>query len=231
MSWTERAADRSPTVQRSRQRSIEQAKVLVDAARRLMSEKGDSFTTQELAKEAGVALQTFYRHFPGKDQLLLAVVEDTITESCTWFEEQARELPDPVARLRFYVTAALGALDTDHVDLAAQRFATSQHWRLHQRFPDELARATRPFAEMLHREILAATDAGQLDPPNPERDAWLITQLIMTVFHHYAYATPDDTGTDISEDTWAFCLNALGGRPTRTSARRRRRSTRTAPDD
>ncbi len=78
----------------SRRRSI------VDAARRLIAERGERFTTQELVKEAGVALQTFYRLFAGKDQLLLAVFEDMIAEYCTQVEGAARDLPDPVDRLR-----------------------------------------------------------------------------------------------------------------------------------
>ena len=80
--WAERAADRSPAVQRSRARQMEQATLIVDAARRLIAERGERFTTQELVKEAGVALQTFYRIFAGKDQLLLAVFENLIAESC-----------------------------------------------------------------------------------------------------------------------------------------------------
>ena len=71
VTWAERAAERSPVVQRSRDRGVEQAKSIVAAARRLMESKGPSFTTQELIKEAGIALQTFYRYFPGKDYLLL----------------------------------------------------------------------------------------------------------------------------------------------------------------
>ena len=56
--WAERAAERSPSVQRSRARSVQQARLIVDAARRLVAEKGENFTTQDLIKEAGVALQT-----------------------------------------------------------------------------------------------------------------------------------------------------------------------------
>jgi AcrR family transcriptional regulator len=33
-------------------------------------------------KEAGVALQTFYRYFASKDELLLAVIADAMTEAC-----------------------------------------------------------------------------------------------------------------------------------------------------
>ncbi|HEU5307899.1 MAG TPA: helix-turn-helix domain-containing protein, partial [Acidimicrobiia bacterium] len=84
--WAERVADRSEVVQRSRARQIEQAEAIVAAARRLVTERGDQFTTQELVKEAGVALQTFYRIFGGKDRLLLAVFEDLIAESCVDYE-------------------------------------------------------------------------------------------------------------------------------------------------
>ena len=37
---------------------VQQARLIVDAARRLVAEKGENFTTQDLIKEAGVALQT-----------------------------------------------------------------------------------------------------------------------------------------------------------------------------
>jgi hypothetical protein len=57
--WAERVADRSPVVRRSRDRGVEQARSIVAAARRLIESKGPNFTTQELIKEAGIALQTF----------------------------------------------------------------------------------------------------------------------------------------------------------------------------
>src|SRR6476620_3133713 len=127
--WAERVADRSESVQRSRARQIEQAQAIVAAARRLIIERGDQFTTQELVKEAGVALQTFYRIFAGKDQLLLAVFENLIAESCVEYEEAARALPDPVARLRFYVTEAVRSVGSGGVGVGP-RFVTAEHWRL-----------------------------------------------------------------------------------------------------
>src|SRR5437763_1376439 len=86
-SWATRAADRSPTVQRSRTRSVQRAKQIVAAARRLVDVKGGDFTTHELVKEAGVAVQTFYKHFSGKDQVLLAVIEDVIAETVAGLAE------------------------------------------------------------------------------------------------------------------------------------------------
>src|SRR4051794_37803391 len=132
--WAERAAERSPSVQRSRARSLQQARVIVDAARRLIVDKGESFTTQELIKEAGVALQTFYRYFGSKDELLLAVIEEMIAESCAHWRAQAHDIDDPVERLHLYVTWALATLYTADADVPNARFIASEHWRLSSLF-------------------------------------------------------------------------------------------------
>ena len=208
--WAERAADRSPTLQRSRARQIEQAKVIVDAARRLIAERGERFTTQELVKEAGVALQTFYRLFGGKDQLLLAVFEDLIAENCARYEEAARQLPDPVARLHFYVTAAMHTLSGGDAGIAP-RFVTAEHWRLHQLFPEEMSRATQPFTDLVATQLELAAADGTLAPGDPQRAAWFVTKLVMAVFHHYAFADLPDDATAIGDELWEFCLAAVGG--------------------
>jgi AcrR family transcriptional regulator len=208
--WAERAADRSPAVQRSRARQMEQAQVVVDAARRLIVERGDRFTTQELVKEAGVALQTFYRLFGGKDQLLLAVFEDLIAESCARYEEAARDLPDPVARLRFYIRATVGNIGDTSVGVGPQ-FVTAQHWRLYQLFPEEMAHATQHFTDLVARQVELAAAEGLLTPRDPQRDAWFVTKLVMAVFHHYAFAGPPPDPATVDEELWRFCLAALGG--------------------
>ena len=213
--WAERAADRSPAVQRSRARQVEQATLIVDAARRLIAERGERFTTQELVKEAGVALQTFYRIFAGKDQLLLAVFEDLIAESCVEYEEAARELPDPVARLRFYVTEAVRSVGNGSIDVGP-RFVTAEHWRLHQLFPQEMAEATQPFTDLVSRQLELGVAEGLLASTDPQRDAWFVTKLVMAVFHHYAYADAESDTRAIADDLWGFCATALGAGPDRT---------------
>lgn len=208
--WAERAADRSPTLQRSRARQIEQAQAIVDAARRLIAERGGRFTTQELVKEAGVALQTFYRLFASKDQLLLAVFEDLIGESCVQYEAAARDLPDPVTRLRFYVTETLQSLERDDAGIGP-RFVTAEHWRLHQLFPEEMAHATQHFTDLVARQLELAVADGLLAARDVERDAWFVTKLVMAVFHHYAFVDPPRRATAIVDELWEFCFGALGG--------------------
>lgn len=208
MSWAERAADRSPTVQRSRSRGVAQAKAIVQAARRLIEVKGPSFTTQELVREAGIALQTFYRYFPGKDLLLLAVIEDIIEESCQGYKKAARKFRDPIARLKFYVTTTLTGLQDAG---PGPSFITAEHWRLQTLYPEEVSRATQAFTDLILEEITAASDAGKLRTKDPEYAAWLITQLTMAVFHHYDSAGLNEDSEHIGERLWSFCLAALGG--------------------
>jgi AcrR family transcriptional regulator len=225
-SWVQRAADQSVSVQRSRLRSVQRAHQIVQAARRLVAKKGSDFTTQELVKEAGIAIRTFYKYFGGKDQVLLAVIEDLILDTCTDLRQQGRKLPDPVARLRFYVTSAVSAIDATGAGAAGPRFVTTEHWRLQRLYPNELAQATRPFTELLLREIQAAAQDGLLSPVEPEYDAWLVDQLVMAVFHHYAYAPVDEPTDKIAERIWRFCYRALGGSVTTGSASSGRKARR-----
>jgi TetR/AcrR family transcriptional regulator len=209
VSWADRAADRSPAVQRSRTRSVQQMTVIVAAAERLIRQKGSGFTTQELAKEAGVAMQTFYRYFAGKDQLILAVIEDMVTVRAAELAEAVRDLPDPLARLRHYVVATLSAIDADAPAAAGPRFITAEHWRLLQLYPEEVARAQQPFIDLVAAELRAAQQAGLLRPADVDRDAALVARLVMSTFHHHAFTATDQTAEEIGEHVWAFCLTGL----------------------
>jgi TetR/AcrR family transcriptional regulator len=210
--WVDRAVERSASVQRSRLRIAKQVRQMLDAAGRLIASKGDEFTTQELCAEAGVALQTFYRYFASKDELVLAVLGDAMTESCNRLVRDAVDLPDPLARLKYYLTATLERLDGDGRNAATSRFIVSIRWRLHRLFPGELADAEQPFVDLLRNEVDAATAAGLLNPPDPEWDSWFLGELLRAVYHYYAFVSHDSGELDlVKERLWLFCLTALGG--------------------
>jgi TetR/AcrR family transcriptional regulator len=208
--WTERAAERSPAVQRSRQRTIAQAKQIVEAAEHLMETQGGQFTTQQLVKEAGVALQTFYRYFAGKDELLLAVLEDLVAEGAHEMAGLAEGIADPLARLRFFVTRPIELLE---IQPNANKMITAEHWRLYQLYPDDVARTTQHFSDLLEPDIEAATLTGALTSMDPARDAATITKLVMATIHHYAFIELGDEAQAVRDHLWRFCLGALGGRP------------------
>ena len=211
LSWAERAAQRSPSVERSRVRSVLRAQQILEAAFRLIAEKGSDFTAVELAKEAGIAIQTFYKHFGSKDQVLLAVLEQMIATTCEHLAEEARELPDPISRLRSYVMGLVLDIRPEGMANPVSRFVATEHWRLQQAHPVQLAAVIRPFTQLIEDELGAAAEAGLLTPTSVEYDAWLATQLVVAVFHHYAFAAVEKSAEEIAEGLWAFCLGAWGG--------------------
>ena len=207
--WRERSTRRAGVERRSNARSIKTAEQIMNAALALVGEKGSAFTVQELAKEAGVSLQTFYRYFAGKEELILAVVEQLVTQACDERRAKAQDIADPVERLRSHVTDMIALLYQD-INQEALRFVPSAHLRLQEVYPDELARVTRRFTDLLVPEIEAAVAAGRLTSTDIEQDAWFLTQLVVTTFHHYAF-TSERPPAELADQLWGFCLGALGG--------------------
>lgn len=208
--WITRAADRAPSVQNSRLRSMRRAQQIVDAARKLITTQGADFTTHMLVKEAGIAVQTLYKHFAGKDQVVLAVLEDMVAESIQEMETAGTQIADPLERLRFYVTTILGDLGTQESKVG--RFIATEHWRLVPLYPDEVGRAIQPVADAFHRALREGEEAGLLHPSDAAYDAWLTNELIRTVFHHYQFASSTEPAEAIVERVWRFLLGSWGGR-------------------
>jgi len=187
------------------------AKILA-AGRLLIATNGADFTTQAVIRQAGVALQTFYRYFKSKDQLLLTLIGELIREHCVVLVTKARSLKDPTERLETYVRTTLSPIHIPD-QLAGARFITAEHWRLHQTFPAEVWAATQPFSDLIRAELEAGSAAGTLAPRNPERDAWLMTKTIIGAYHHCAFQPDDPAIATIDDDVWYFCLAAAGGTP------------------
>src|SRR4051812_43140526 len=78
--WRQRAVSRSLNAARSRAELRVQR--FLDAAFELIDEKGTTeFTIQEVIDQSKQSLRGFYQYFDGKDELLLALFEETIREA------------------------------------------------------------------------------------------------------------------------------------------------------
>jgi TetR/AcrR family transcriptional regulator len=199
----------SATVQpsRVRARNVDLDEQIIAAAHRLLYGGAEGFTIQQLVEEAGVALQTFYRYFPSKDQLLLAVLERYIRESCEVIEAAARDYDNPVDRLHFYVTWPLGLLRAGNS--AEAKVTTREHYRLHQIDPDAVAHATSAYTRLISDALQDTKASGVLHPADCARAAWLVTQLVMATFHYYAFAELGPDADAEIESLWRFCLAAV----------------------
>jgi AcrR family transcriptional regulator len=85
------------------------ARILATAVA-LFAERGMDAEMRDIAERAGLAVGTVYNHFPSKDALLVAVLQQALAE-VERVTERAAELPDVVAALGMFVGEGLAVAE------------------------------------------------------------------------------------------------------------------------
>ncbi|MFN0010552.1 MAG: TetR/AcrR family transcriptional regulator [Phycisphaerales bacterium] len=79
---------------------------LLDAAAQVFARRGYAgTTTAELAKEAGITEPIIYRHFKGKRELFVALIERTGDGTIAEWEESMKDAHDPAERISRLLSA------------------------------------------------------------------------------------------------------------------------------
>ncbi len=207
--WQERALERS--LETARARSVARMERFVQAARDLADESGNAaFTVPQVAARSGLSLKTFYRCFRGKDDLLLALLEDDTRIGAQLLAQVVDEHTDPTARLRAYVNGVFAMVALP----GAAGYAgvlVREHRRLAEHRPDELRGALAPMVELLADEIAAAVASGVARSADPARDAATVFGLLLTAIHDVTIGRADATET--AAYLWQFWWNGLRAAP------------------
>ncbi|WP_410655467.1 TetR/AcrR family transcriptional regulator [Amycolatopsis sp. lyj-112] len=82
---------------------------VLDAARESFAERGLATDVREIARRAGVGVATLYRHFPTKDDLVKAVLEDDVAE-WTAVSERAKAAEDAWEGIGLFVERTLAMM-------------------------------------------------------------------------------------------------------------------------
>ena len=107
---TTHAATATPPSRGHKKRARTRAQLL-DAAVRVIAERGDAFTVNDVALEAGVSNGTFYDYFDDRDALLATIIPELLTT----FDRRGSKLvdfEDPLDRLA--TISALGLRSAIH---------------------------------------------------------------------------------------------------------------------
>src|SRR4051794_38447758 len=116
-----------------------EARRLIDAALVVMRETGAiDPAVRDVVREAGLSNQAFYRHFPSKDALLLAVLADGQRQLVSYVEHRVERVDDPRERVRRWIEALMEQARRPQAAAATRPFAVNG-LRLHDQFPDETA--------------------------------------------------------------------------------------------
>src|SRR5579863_4169676 len=102
-------ANRKPRVDALRNRER-----ILEAAKQEFTRSGASASLEEIAKKAGVGPGTLYRHFPTREELLVAVYRSEIEKLAAAERRFADTLP-PVEALRAWLLLFVDAVETKHI--------------------------------------------------------------------------------------------------------------------
>jgi AcrR family transcriptional regulator len=180
----------------------------MDAGRRVFERDGFlEAKITAIASEAGVAVGSFYTHFPTKDDLLAAIIEETtaIMLYPTVGADSVRD--DPIATIERANRAYLEAYEA-HAGLMRvfeEVAATSDRFRAMR---EERSKA---FFRRNARAIRRLQDSGDADPElDPEAAAVVLSTMVSRVAYGvFALGTIQMTGELLLDTVTRLWVNAL----------------------
>jgi len=211
--WRQRAVSKSLSAARSR--AEQRVQRFLDAAFDLIDERGTTeFTIQEVVERSKQSLRGFYQYFDGKDELLFALLEETIRESVADIRGAVASESGPIERLRAFTIRL-----HEWCEPLGKRRRRGAHNRLPLsefslqiaiKDPERVAAVMAPLSRMLVELLDAAAAAGAVRMNDSQRAAVLIQQTVMYGWlMNRLVQSPRMRVT--AEDAWEFCLHGLGG--------------------
>ncbi|MFF0224093.1 TetR/AcrR family transcriptional regulator [Streptomyces sp. NPDC004629] len=206
--WRQRAVERSTRA--AKLRAEQRVQRFLDAAQELIADKGTTdFTVQEVVERSRQSLRSFYQHFDGKHELLLALFEDALSKSAAEIREKAAAVADPLERLKVAVellyessTPREGQQSPLFTDFAIQLLVSH---------PDQVATAHLPLLTLFTELVEGAVESGRAVAPRPRRTASLIMQTAMFTAQAPAAPVGAQPSRIGAQDVWEFCLGGITG--------------------
>lgn len=194
--------------------------LIVAAAYDLLDAGGlEGLTIRAVLAKTGLARRAFYDCYVGKDDLVLAVFEQTIRMAVTFFAAQVRAFPDPLSRIRHIVVSIVLGQDMPGVGNGSPQSRrgaalSREHLRLGDARPHELQIATAPLIDLIATQLAEGMEAGSVREMSPLRLAVLVYNLVSTTVHAELLAeegiNPDpERRIQLAEDIWEFCRRAI----------------------
>jgi AcrR family transcriptional regulator len=208
--WKQRAVERSTRA--ARLRAEQRVQRFLDAAQAIINEKGSTdFTVQEVVDRSRQSLRSFYQHFDGKHELLLALFEDALRRAADQIHAAASGQENPLDRLKIAVQLLFELCRPDPT--ARRPLFTDFAPQLLVSHPAEVKVAHAPLLTLFTDLMTQVESDGRLRPGiTPRRAAAMTMQSVM--FIAQSSGAPDDQTRPITADElWNFCANGFATGP------------------
>jgi AcrR family transcriptional regulator len=204
--WKQRAVERSTRA--AKLRAEQRVQRFLDAAQLIIAEKGSTdFTVQEVVDRSRQSLRSFYQHFDGKHELLLALFEDALRRMTEQIRAAAIGQADPLDRLKVAVQLLF---ELSKPDPAARRPLFTDFAPQLLTHPAEVRGAHGPLLALLTELLTEADAAGHLRAGiNPRRAATLTMQTVMFVAQSAVVSQEKDLPMITADEIWEFCARGF----------------------
>lgn len=185
---------------------------LLDAALEVMRKCGTTSRPRvaDIVAAAGLSNEAFYRHFPSKDALVAAIMEDGTDRLRSYVAHQMAKDPAPEGKVRRWVEGVLSQAADD--DIASTTLAVMWNGgRLGEGLDSGPPSASGPLATLL-REPFA-----ELGSADPDLDASLAAHATVGKLSDYLWRRVRPARGDIDHIT-AFCLRTVTPNSTKEQA-------------
>lgn len=214
--WEARALDQ--VLRDGRERVLSRSRKFVEAGTTIVSENGiDGLTLRKLLQRTGLSRRAFYQRFESKDDLLLAVFEQTIQTAADMYREELQSIGDPLERLRALITGMITRAWS--APAVPQSTAMSrEHLRLAESRPNDLRRALQPLTDLIAEQLAAGIAARRIRALELRETAALIHNLVSSTLHSALLSDPDEATGDAARAAradamagavWEFCRRAI----------------------
>ncbi len=207
--WKQRAVERSTRA--AKQRAEQRVQRFLDAAQSLITREGTTdFTVQQVVEASNQSLRSFYQHFDGKHELLLALFEDALRRATDQIRAAASVPEDPLDRVKVAVQLLF---ELSRPDPGAKRpLFTEFAPRLLISHPTEVRGAHAPLLALISELLTEAEAVGKLRPGlRPRRAAALTMQTVMFVAQSAVVSDDDDLPVITADEIWDFCAKGFAG--------------------
>lgn len=185
-------------------RSARQAELMTVAARLFARRGYHAVGINDISGELGLSGPAFYRHYPSKEAVLVAVLDDAITTHLEEVVELVRSIADPLE--------CLVAIVDNHVQFVLQQTANIQTWRTEFRSLPRADRHRLRYLQRLYTEEWVRT-LRQLRPGLSVEETRTICQgaiaLIQSATEFQTWQEPEELGQTLAR----MAMHVLIGSP------------------
>jgi len=168
------------------------------------------FKVESVLREARLSTRSFYRHYDGKNDLLMDLFEQEVDGIVRRLERLADSHTAPDDRLAAWLDGILAmAFDERHAGPASM-FA--QHWRLLlETYPERMQRIVGRLVNTLTPVLRDGAELGIWPQVRPEADAYCVFYMGASVAADLAACPGELSRAEATERVLPFVLRALAG--------------------